>query len=214
MHKKEVVKRCIVLNAGFFLMGLGVAMATNAGLGTSPISSPPLVLMVILGLTLGTFTFLQNAAMVAMQKVILGKAFPRRNLLQLLAVIPFCIYIDICMLLTQWLITDNYPYKILIICLGAAIMGLGIALELAAGLIVVPGEGLVMAIAMRWHLPIGRVKVLFDSTLVIIACLLSVVCLGELVGVREGTALYAVLVGTVLRFCSPLDEPLNRWMSH
>ena len=51
-------------------------------------------------------------------------------------------------------------------------------------------------------------KVGFDVTLVVIACILSIVFTGRLQGVREGTVAAALLVGTLARQFGKL---LSRW---
>lgn len=51
-------------------------------------------------------------------------------------------------------------------------------------------------------------KVGFDVTLVVIACILSVVFTGHLQGVREGTVAAAVMVGLIAK---QLGRLLSHW---
>ena len=51
-------------------------------------------------------------------------------------------------------------------------------------------------------------KVGFDVTLVVIACILSIVFTGRLQGVREGTVAAALLVGLIAK---QLGKLLARW---
>ena len=62
-----------------------------------------------------------------------------------------------------------------------------------------PGESFVRAIAQTWNTNFGTTKIIFDSSMVIIAGVLSFVILGRLNGLREGTVIAALLVGFIAR---------------
>ena len=69
-------------------------------------------------------------------------------------------------------------------------------MEVKANVVVVlAGEGVVLAICKIFPVKFGTMKVAFDVTLVVIACLLSLIFLGRIQGVREGTVAAAILVG-------------------
>ena len=53
-------------------------------------------------------------------------------------------------------------------------------------------------------------KVIFDVTLVLTACVLSLLFLGHIAGVREGTVAAALLVGQAARRMNRVLEPVNR----
>lgn len=67
--------------------------------------------------------------------------------------------------------------------------------EVNAKVVTLAGEGAVLAICRVAPIPFPTAKVGFDVTLVVIACILSLVFLGRIVGVREGTVAAALLVG-------------------
>lgn len=202
VRKKGLVRRYAGLCVASFLMALGIALVTNANLGTTPITSLPYALSAIYPLSLGAATFLLNMLLVALQKVLLGKKFLWTHLLQLPAVLLFSIFIDVCMWLTTPLITSAYPLQILLCLAGCAMLGLGISLEIVSDATVQPGEGMVIAIAYRTRAIFGNVKVLFDLALVTLAAGLSLVMLHAVVGLREGTLIAAVLTGFCVRFFS------------
>ena len=54
-----------------------------------------------------------------------------------------------------------------------------------------PGEGLVNAIATHWKLDFGKIKVIFDWSLVAIAGGLSLYYFGTIEGIREGTTCFS-----------------------
>lgn len=202
MKKKKVVRRYVGLCLALFIAALGIALVTNASLGTTPITSLPYTLSAIFPLSLGAFTFLSNILFVAMQKVLLWKEFSAQHLLQLPAVLLFSVFIDVCMWLTRPLMTEVYAGQIALCLAGCAVLGLGISLEIVSDATVLPGEGLVIAIAYRAHKIFGNVKILFDLGLVALAAGLSLVSLHTVVGLREGTVLSAVLVGLCVRLFS------------
>lgn len=202
MRKKKVARRYAGLCVALFAAALGIALVTNASLGTTPITSLPYTLSVIFPLSLGAFTFLSNILFVALQKLLLWREFTARHLLQLPAVLLFSVFIDVCMWLTRPLMTEVYAGQIALCLAGCAVLGLGISLEIVSDATVLPGEGLVIAIAYRAHKIFGNVKILFDLGLVALAAGLSLAALHTVVGLREGTVLSAVLVGLCVRFFS------------
>lgn len=196
--------------ASLFVCALGIGLITNANLGTSPITSLPYVAARILGLSLGTLTFLLNVLFLAWQKAVLGKDFHASHLLQLPAVFLFSVFIDMGMALTAPLMTQAYGLQVLMCVIGCAVLGLGISVEIVCNVTVLPGEGIVIALAYRCKRIFGRIKVLFDVSLVACALLLGLLFLGRAEGVREGTVISALLVGTFVRFFSPWASCLQQ----
>lgn len=207
--KKEIAKRYGGLCVALFVCALGVALITNAHLGTSPITSLPYALTFMLPLSLGAFTFLSNIIFLVIQKVLLGRQFGLVQMMQLPAVFVFGLFIDFWMAVTTPLIADYYPWQLAMCVLGSAVLGLGISLEIVCNATVLPGEGMVIAIAYRTRKMFGNIKVLFDISLVISAALLALIVLGEVVGLREGTVLSAFLVGQFVKLTARLARRLK-----
>ena len=82
---------------------------------------------------------------------------------------------------------------------GNLVLAVGIILQVRSKTIVQPGEGIVLAFAAVFHRPFGTVKIVNDTVLVVIAAILSFAVLGSFVGLREGTAVSAVLVGFLVK---------------
>ena len=207
MKIKKLGKRYAGLAVALFICSLGVALTTNAFLGTSPISSLPYVFTFIVPLTFGTVTFLINVVLFAVQKLILGKEFGLGSCMQLPAVFVFGLFIDFWMYVTTPLVSEVYWCQLSMCILGSFILGLGVSLEIVCNATVLPGEGIVVALAYKTHKNFGNIKVLFDSSLVILSALIGWVALGSIVGLREGTLLSAVLVG-------PAVKLFSRWTRH
>lgn len=196
--------RLYAVRYGFFTVGslisaLGIALVTNAHLGTTPITSLPFTLAAICGWSLGTWTFIVNLAFVAGQKVVLGPDFKLSALVQLLAVLLFSLFIDLWMGVTAAWNPPGYAWRVLMSLTGSAALGLGISVQLVCKATVQPGEGVVLALAYRTRREFGNLKVLFDVTLVATAAALGFILLGGVVGLREGTLLSALSVGLFVR---------------
>lgn len=87
-----------------------------------------------------------------------------------------------------------------IVCLaGIFLVAVGVSLEVKAGVVVLAGEGVVLAICQVLPVKFGYMKVGFDVTLVLTACILSLVFTQSLQGVREGTVAAALLVGLIAK---------------
>ena len=196
-------------------MGLGIAITTNAQLGTTPISSLPLVFSYLCGTTLGICTLTINIALFLVQVPLLGKHFTRKQFLQLPGLVVFSACLDLGMWLSQTLIPDLWLSRACMSVLGCMIMAFGIMLEVLSGTTVLPGEGIVLAITWRFHKNFGNTKVLFDTSLVLFAALLGWACTGALVGIREGTLATALLGGVFVRTLGQHCAPgVNSWLEH
>lgn len=182
--------------AALFVMSLGIALVTRGNLGTTPISSLPLVSSYASGLTFGETTFFINLLFVAAQWLLLRKSI---NKLLLLSQIPitfaFSYFIDTSMQITEFLSSDIYWKCFAVSMLGNMVLGLGVALEVFAGAAALPGERLVLAVK-----PFSSVKIANDVILVLLALLLSYCVFHEIRGLREGTVISALCVGIFVKF--------------
>lgn len=207
------VKRALVLVAGLFILGAGVGFSVAAGLGVSPVSCLPYVLSRKLPVSLGTLTILMHSLLLAAQIVILKKEFRPIQLFQLAVTFVFGFFTDLGVMMTSVFRTGDYLGQWLLCLVSCPVIALGVALEVKAGLIVLPMEGLLSVLARKTGKEFGQVKVVFDTTLVALAVLLSLVFFGELRGVREGTLFSAVAVGSIIRWINPRLRFLDGWFA-
>lgn len=212
-HRPSLSRQSALLAVALCLMGLGVALTTRAGLGTSPISAVPYVMTFATPLSFGFATFLANVLLVLGQPLLIGwRNFPAVQYGQLAVVFLFGLFIDAGMWLCAPLATGNYASRLAEVALGSALLAAGVALEIHADLLFVPGEGFVKALCRRLRVPLGWAKLGFDVSLAALATVLSLVTLdGRLEGLREGTVLSAVLVGPCLKWFAPRFRPARRW---
>lgn len=198
-NKTELIKRYIFLLVGLFVNGLGVSFITKAGLGTSPITSIPYTLSLGFTPTVGMFTLVFNIFLVILQVILLRRNFQLQNLLQLPIIALFSFFIDLTMSLLGFMQPETYAMKIVSLIVGCLILGFGVFMEMVANVAMLPGEATVRAVSYVFSTDFGKTKIAFDSSMTVIAAILSFIMFRHLDGVREGTIVAAILVGFIAR---------------
>lgn len=191
--------RWLLLIWGMLVATAGIVFITRAGLGTTPISTVPFTVGEITGLTFGEATFAVNILFVFVQWALLRSRFHYSSFFQIPIVSVFSWFIDLHMGWTAWIGDDPYAVRFLWGLLGNLFLAFGIYWQVASKTIVQPGEGMVLAFSVVLRKSFGTVKVWNDVTLVLLAAVLGFVCLGHVVGVREGTVVSAFLVGFLIK---------------
>ena len=203
-----ILKRYLLLLIGLSIMAFGVAFSIKAALGTSPISSVPYAVSLFTPLTVGTATIAMHCVFILIQILILRKNYHPIQLMQLPVAFFFGYLTDFGVWAVQGISYDTYWQQWIICIIGIFLVAVGVSLEVKAGVVVLAGEGVVLAICKVLPIKFGYMKVGFDVTLVIIACLLSFVFTGQIQGVREGTVAAAIFVGLIAK---RIGKTLERW---
>ena len=214
---KYTFRRYLLFVASLFINAFGIAFITKALLGTSPITSVTYVLSLFTPFTMGIWTILLNLLFVVLEPFLMTRKDLREDLRMYLLQIPiaFCfgLFIDFSMFMLFWLEPSAYVMKVTVLLIGCIILALGIALEVKANAAMMAGEYFVKTITRRFHGEFGYIKLGFDITLLTIACILSLVFLSDIQGVREGTVVSALLVGPIVHFVSPAYRIFDRWIN-
>lgn len=204
-----IAKRYLLLLAGLSIMAFGVAFSIKASLGTSPISSVPYVVSLFTPLTVGTATIVMHCVFILLQILILRRNYHPIQLMQLPVAFFFGYLTDFGVWAVQGVRCSTYWQQWIVCLIGILLVAVGVSLEVKAGVVVLAGEGVVLAICkVLPKIKFGYMKVGFDVTLVVIACVLSLGFTGRLQGVREGTVAAALLVGLIAK---QLGKLLMRW---
>lgn len=204
-----ILKRYLLLLVGLSIMAFGVAFSIKASLGTSPISSVPYVVSLFTTLTVGTATITMHCVFILLQILILRKNYHPIQLMQLPVAFFFGYLTDFGVWAVQGISCNTYWQQWIVCIVGILLVAVGVSFEVKAGVVVLAGEGVVLAICkVLPKVKFGYMKVGFDVTLVVIACILSIVFTGRLQGVREGTVAAALLVGLIAK---QLGKLLARW---
>lgn len=210
----HLVARYLWFVAGVLINSFGIALITKGALGTSPISSTPYVLSLQFPtLSFGTATFLVNLLFIALQIILLRRDFQPVQLLQLAVNVVFSEFIDVSTNLLGFFEPASVAVQLLCVVLGCAVLALGISIEVAPNVILVPGEGAVRAIAATCRTRFGTVKICFDLSLVAIALVLSLVFFHGIQGLGLGTVISALVVGKLVNLCNahlPFLEHIRR----
>ncbi len=208
----SLLKRYLILLAGLAVMAFGVACSIKANLGTSPISSVPYVISLFAPLTVGTATILMHCVFILIQILLLRKQYHPIQLMQLPVAVFFGYLTDFGVWAVRGISCNSYWQQWILCLIGIFLVAVGVSLEVKAGVVVLAGEGVVLAICKIFPVKFGYMKVGFDVTLVVIACTLSLVFTGHLQGVREGTVAAALLVGMIAKQLGKFWEkwPLER----
>lgn len=187
-------------------MAFGVAFSIKGNLGTSPISSVPYVLSKIIPLTVGNVTILMHCVFVLLQILILRKKYQLIQLTQLVVAVVFGYMTDFAIWSIHNVTYSGYLQQWVLCVMGILLVGIGVSCEVTARVVTVAGEGLVIAITKVFPIKFGNMKIIFDITLVVIACGLSYIFLRGLYGVREGTLAAAIFVGMTAK---AMKKPMN-----
>lgn len=194
-----LLKRCLLLVAGLLIMAFGVAFSIQAGLGTSPISSLPYVLSLFAPLTVGTATIALHVTLILLQILVLRRRYDPVQLLQLPVALVFGALTDFSVWVLQALTPTTYLMQWMFCVVGILLVGIGVSFEVTANVVTLAGEGMVLALCKVFPLKFSNTKVGFDVTLVVLSSILSLLFLGHLAGVREGTVAAAIFVGLTVK---------------
>ena len=160
MKKERFGLRILLLVLGIFIVAHGVALSIRSDLGTSPISSMPYVLnLIVPNITVGTFAIIVNTLLVLIQVVILRSKTGFDQFIQLPLTFLFGLFIDVNLWLTSSLVLDNYIWQLVTVVFSCFVMAFGIFLELKADVGLLPGEGLTLVISRAYDKNFGKTKV-------------------------------------------------------
>ena len=200
MKHDHIVRRMLVFAMGLLVISLSIGFITKASLGTPPISSIPYSLSLIFpSLTLGNFTIVYSLLLVFLQLVILGKQADKINLgLQVIISFIFGYFIDFGLMVLGDFSPDVYWERIVCVLIGCCGLAFGVYLQIIADFTMVPGDGFAYALSVKIkRKPYRVVRVASDVTMIVIAAILGFVAMGNTGGVREGTVICALLIGTI-----------------
>ena len=207
----KLLMRLAVYCLGLLILAFGIALAVNSNLGVSPVSSLPYVVSQIAGISLGKCTIAVYIGYILLQMVI-SRKFQPALLLQLVFSTIFGWFVDGA----KWVLGDfclpGYPGQLVMLAASILLIGFSLVLYIDVQLAPMPAEGLVGCLSEKLHKPFSQMKTFVDCSSVLIGAMLSLLFLGKLTGIREGTILTALLVGkmmgTLRKFVGPWIQKL------
>ncbi len=212
----------LILIVSLFVMTFGVALCVRSNFGSSVISAIPLA-MTLAGdnaqapqLSIGEYTYLMNAVLVAIQIIVLRRRFEAVQLFQLVIGFFFGFLLDVNMWLTQSVVCTGLWSKIVIQFVGCLVLGIGISVEIRCGSVTMPGEGVPAALSKATGVAFAKAKICVDICLVVGAIALCYVFFGHWLWnvVGPGTLFAMFFVGMVVRFCDSRMGPVDRILNY
>lgn len=191
--------RYIIYLISLFVISLGASISIKANLGTSPLICIPYVSSLIGNVSVGTTCFIFNIFLIAVQIILLGADFEKRQYLQIVIGSIFSVFIDFTLILIYFINPLDYISQFIWLLVSCFVMAFGVLLEIKTEVVYLPGDGFIVAISQYLKKEFGKIKPYCDVSFVVVAAALSLIFLGYLTGVREGTVISAVIIGPIVR---------------
>lgn len=215
---KSTTVRYLVFIIGLYFLSLGIVFIVRSTLGTTPISSLNYVLSLNTPITLGMATFLINMLLILGQFWLIRGFGSMKDKAEILLQIPFSFifsaFIDFNMHLSAAMTPANYLWSLAFLALGCMCQSLGIVLELKPNVAIMSAEGFVKYASRRYGREFGRLKVMFDVSLVSLAILTSLAFSGRIEGVREGSVIAALCTGYLVTGITAVLSRLRTLAAH
>lgn len=157
---------------------------------------------------MGIASVLVNSTLILLQILLLRRQYDPIQLIQLPVALAFGFLTDFSVWILQDITCSSYLTQWMLCVCGILLVGIGVSFEVTANVVTLAGEGMVLAICKVFPVKFANAKVGMDLTLVTTAAVLSLLFLGTLVGVREGTVAAAIFVGLTAR---QVNRPLKRF---
>lgn len=204
------IKRIILFVGGLFVMSLGVGLSIKSGLGVTPISSIPYSLTLASGVNIGITTVIFNALLVFLQIPILKNRFNPKRLLQLINAFMFGYFTDISLWILSPMLDLPLDVNFTLLIVSMFLIAAGILIYMPANIAPLPGEGVVEAVSLAYDKRFSKVKVCFDTSMVVLSLIICGLFTSDILGsVNVGTILAAIFVGMIIRYLTELYEKIS-----
>lgn len=201
------INRYVIYLISLFIISLGASLSIKANLGTSPLICLPYVCSLITNLSVGIIIFLFTILFIVIQIALLGKGFEKRQYLQLVIGFIFSFFVDFSLMIVNFINPIGYINQFLLLLFSCLVVAFGVLLEIQTEVVYLPADGVIVAISQVLKKEFPKVKPFVDTSMVIIAAVLSIVFLGYLAGVREGTIISALIIGPIVKILKKYFDP-------
>ena len=206
MEMKKITRYLIYL-ISLFIISLGASLSIKANLGTSPLICLPYVSSLITKFSVGEVMFVFTVLFILIQVILLRKDFEKRQYLQLIIGTIFSFFIDFSLMLVNFINPVGYVNQMLLLLISCVVVAFGVLLEIKTEIVYLPADGVIVAISKVVKVEFPKVKPFVDTSMVIIAAVLSIIFLGYLAGVREGTIISAIIIGPIVKILKKYLDP-------
>lgn len=198
---RQILLNYLIFIVGLFIASLGVAFSTKAGLGTSPVASVPYSVSLVSSLlTFGGWLNLLSVIQITIQVLILrSKCNPLEIVIQTILAFVYGYLTNFSCYLLRGLTVSGYFSQFMFMIIGCIVLAFGIWVQLKGGVAMLPGEAMNRAIATVSGKRYENIKIFFDILYIATSAVICLVFLGKLQGVREGSIIAAILVGSIIK---------------
>ncbi|MCQ2069681.1 MAG: DUF6198 family protein [archaeon] len=210
------MRRFIIFVLSMVVRSIGMVLTIRAALGVSPLTTIPVAVELLVGISLGTTSTIKNIVQIVIQKGLYRKAMSWTEVgLQFVISFLFGYILDAVDFCTGWIQVSGLPAELAIMVLGCIVMAFGVYLEIVASFTMLPADGMNRAIQYVTKWDYGYIKLFTDGLVVLVAVIITVVGLGvdaifQVVGI--GTIVALVEVGPNVHWFMRHLKPLTHWL--
>lgn len=194
-------KRLLIYFSGIIFVSAGIVLCKKCNLGISPVSSIPFVAEGIIPLSFGTLTMLFHLINIILQSL-LSRTINLKILLQIPIAVIFGQIINLFQLLFSFT-ADSWYIQLLTLILSVIFTALGMVCMIHMQLVQNPPDGLVHLISQKSQINLGKIKIIYDVSCVLISLIISFLCFHEFRGFGIATIVSALAVGKLVSFFTP-----------
>ncbi|MDD6807235.1 MAG: DUF6198 family protein [Oscillospiraceae bacterium] len=207
---KQVIFNYLIFIVGLFIASLGVAFSTKAGLGTSPVSSVPYSVSLVSTLfTFGGWLNLFSVIQITIQVLLLrSKCNPIEIIVQTILAFIYGYLTNFSCYLLRGITVTGYFSQFTFMIIGCIVVAFGIWIQLKGGVAMLPGEAMNRAISAVTGKRYENIKIFFDIFYILISAVICLIFIGKLEGVREGSIIAAILVGSFIKLYNKTFDKL------
>ena len=143
--------------------------------------------------------FVFTLIFILIQVVLLRSNFEKRQYLQLIIGTIFSFFVDFSLMLVGFVNPVGYVNQMALLLFSCIVVAFGVLLEIQTEIVYLPADGVIVAISKVLKREFSNVEPFVDTSMVVMAAILSLVFLGYLAGVREGTIISAIIIGPIVK---------------
>ena len=192
--------------AGFIVLGLGIVLNTKTTLGVSPVVSVPYSINYMINGKLGVTTFIYYVLMVIAQFLVLRKAFPKHQWLQM--IMSFVNSASIQIFDDMIPVIKGTAARYIILVIAVIITAVGVSMIVSMRFVPNAADGFADVLGrVILKKDMGFGKNVLDICSICVSLILGFIATRGLLGVGVGTVVAAILTGRVVAITI---KPMNR----
>lgn len=191
---------------------MGVAFSTKAGLGTSPVASLPYSVSLVSDLlSFGGWLNVLSVIQITVQVILLRKKCkPLEIVVQTVLAFVYGYLTNLSCFIISGIEVNNYFEQLLYMFIGCIVLAFGIWLQFKGKVAILPGEAMNRAISEVTGKKYENIKILFDIIYIILSAVICLVFFGKPEGVREGSIIAAIAVGSIIKLYNFIFEKIKK----